>query len=125
MRQFYFYIVYLISLYISLVQSHSENKLVNDDQTSNAYNDFLAYYKRHHTLQISDLNDLTGKLLYKFGCLSKNCDQVYTQKNFSYYSTHVIHFSAWIVVNYKMLELLVQQSRDTNLEMFRLLSCAI
>ena len=54
----------------------SISKIKSEDVKSSAYDDFLAYYKRDHSLQVNDLDDLTGKLLFKFGCLSKNCDQV-------------------------------------------------
>jgi hypothetical protein len=53
------------------------SEIKSEDVKSNAYDDFLIYYKRDHSLQVNDLNDLTGKLLYKFGCLSKNCDKVH------------------------------------------------
>ncbi len=100
------------------------SEIKSEDVKSNAYDDFLIYYKRDHSLQVNDLNDLTGKLLYKFGCLSKNCDKVHLYFIFNIsFGNSFFGLSVSIVVNFKLLVLLEQLWVEMNLEMFQLLSC--
>ena len=64
-------------LLITVAFSQQPTQKTHVSKSSTAFDYLLTYYSRHSALETVDLNDMIRKLLYKFGCLSQNCDQVY------------------------------------------------